>query len=324
MLGLILTQVLAGAAAARLGTRPLVIVGACGYALGLVPVALAESLTGLAASLAFVGVANGVLDLAMNVHGLDVERRLGRPILSGLHAAFSFGAFAGAIAGGAVAEAGAEVTVHLPSVAAAGIVIALIAGRFLLPPETGASSAGPAFATPNRALLALGMFAFCVLLSEGAVNDWSAVYLEDELDAGEAVAALGLAAFSLTMAFGRLAGDRMTLRLGAGVLARLGALAAAAGGTLAVLAPGPALAIPGFAVMGVGLATLFPLALRAASDDAGAPSVAAVSTTGYTGFLAGPPLVGGLAEIGGLRLGLGAVAALCFVGALLSGNAARG
>ena len=323
MLGLILTQVAAGALTARLGSRPLILAGACGYAAGLVPVAGAESLAALASTLALVGAANGVLDLAMNVHGLTVERRIGRPILSGLHAAFSFGALAGAAVGAAAAGAGVGVTAHLPVVAATGVAVAVIATTQLLPSGADARPEGPRIAAPSRALLGLGAFAFCVLLSEGAVNDWSAVYLEEELGAGESAAALGLAAFSVTMAFGRLAGDRTTERHGAGRLARGGALAAALGGAAAVTAATTAVAVAGFALMGAGLATLFPLALRAAAAHQGAASVAAVSATGYAGFMAGPPVVGGLAEAADLRVGLAAVAALCLAAALLSRGVAK-
>jgi MFS family permease len=318
MAGLLATQVLAGALVSRFGSRPVVLAGACGYALGLIPVALAESFAGLALALAFVGVSNGALDLAMNVHGLAVERRLGRPILSSLHAAFSFGALGGAAAGAVVAGAGVGVTTHLPVAAGAGVAAVALLTPSLLPRAVDAAPEGPRYARPTRALLVLGLFAFCVLLSEGAVNDWVAVYLDDDLSASEALAAAGLAVFSLTMALGRLAGDRVTVRLGAPRHALAGGSLAAAGACVAVAAQAPGPAIAGFALMGVGLAALFPLAVRAAATHAGAASVAAVSATGYAGFLAGPPLVGGLAELGGLRLGIAAVAVLCLMAALLA------
>jgi MFS family permease len=167
----------------------------------------------------------------------------------------------------------------------------------------------------------VGIFVFCVLLSEGAVNDWAAVYMNGELGASEAVAALGLAAFSITMGFGRLTGDRLAERLGPVRLARSGAALAAVGMTIAVAGGGTGGAIAGFAAMGVGLAALFPLALRAAAarGDAAGPAVAAVSAMGYLGFLAGPPAVGLLAELLGLRSALLLVAVLCAVAATLAG-----
>ncbi len=319
MVGLLTSQVVAGPLIVRLGSRPLVIVGGLGYAVGLVPVALAGSWGSLAGAFLFVGFANGLLDVAMNTHGLTVEKRLGRPILSTLHAAFSFGALGGAAVGGLAAGAGVEVEPHLFSVAAVGAASLMIAGRFLLPPGADASPEGPLFAVPSRALALVGAFAFCVLLTEGAVNDWSAVYIEGELDADEATAAAGLASFSLTMGVGRLFGDRLNVALGPVRLARGGATLAAVGIGIALLATGPGLALFGFACTGVGLAGLFPLALRAAAakGETAGPSVAAVSAVGYLGFLAGPPTIGGIAELAGLRAGLLLLVVLCGVAALL-------
>jgi MFS family permease len=321
MLGLVVSQFAAGALVARIGSRRLVVVGALGYAAGLIPVALSESFAALAVSLAFIGIANGVLDVSMNIHGLTVERRLGRPILSTLHAAFSFGALGGAVVGALVAAAGVGVAAHLTGMALLGAVAALTAGRFLLPSSADAVPEGPLIARPSRALLAIGVFAFCVLLAEGAVNDWAAIYLDDEIGTGEALAASGLAAFSLTMGVGRLFGDRLVERLGPVALAG-GASLSLAGMAVVLSASGPLLAVPGFAAMGLGLAALFPLALRAAAarGPVAGPSVAAISAFGYLGLLTGPPAVGGLSELVGLRAALALVAALLAIAALLAGS----
>jgi MFS family permease len=320
MLGLLVSQVGAGALVARVGSRHLVLVGVLGYAVALVPVSLSQSFVELAASFAFVGLANGVLDVSMNVHGLTVERGLRRPILSSLHAAFSFGALAGAVVGGIVAGAGVGVVPHLWTAAAAGATVGFVAVRFLLPPAADAAPEGPLLARPSRALVAIGIFAFCALLSEGAVNDWAAIYLDDDLGSGEGLAAGGLAAFSLTMGVGRLAGDRLTEALGPVRLARGGAGLAALGMATALAGAEAAIAITGFAAMGLGLAALFPLALRAAATRTGTPgpAVAAVSALGYCGFLAGPTSVGGLSELAGLRTALLLVAILCATAAALA------
>jgi MFS family permease len=132
MLGLLSVQAVAGALVSRFGSRPVVVGSAIGYALGLVPVALSTSLRALAASMLLIGMASGPLDVAMNVHGLTIERLLGRPILSGLHAAFSFGALGGAAAGGVIAGVGVGVVTHLSVVAALGTLLAL-GLRLLLP-----------------------------------------------------------------------------------------------------------------------------------------------------------------------------------------------
>ncbi|HEY6777344.1 MAG TPA: MFS transporter [Thermoleophilaceae bacterium] len=320
MVGLLVAQVGAGALVTRVGSRHLVLVGVLGYAAGLVPVSLSRSFVALAASLALVGLCNGVLDVSMNLHGLTVERGLQRPILSSLHAAFSLGALAGAAVGGIVAGAGVGVVPHLWTAAAFGTAVGLAAVRFLLPPSADAAPEGPLFARPTRALAAIGIFAFCVLLSEGAVNDWVAVYLEDDLGTGEGLAAAGLAVFSLTMGVGRLAGDRLTEALGPVRLARSGAGLAALGMVTALAGTEPAMAIAGFAAMGLGLAAMFPLALRAAATRSATPgpAVAAVSAVGYCGFLAGPTSVGGLSELAGLRTALLLVAILCATAAALA------
>jgi MFS family permease len=321
MLGLLSAQILTGPLISKRGSRPLVIVGAIGYAIGLVPIALAGTWGVLAASLLLVGFSNGLLDVAMNTHGLTVEKQLERPILSTLHAAFSFGALGGAALGGLAAGAGIGVEPHLFTVCAAGMVCVLVAARFLLPPGADATPDGPLFAVPTRALVLVGAFAFCVLLTEGAVNDWSAVYIEGDLDASDATAAAGLACFSLTMGIGRLFGDRLNLALGPVRLARGGAGLAAVGIGIALLADGPAVALFGFACAGIGLAGLFPLALRAAAakGETPGPSVAAVSAGGYLGFMAGPPSIGGIAELAGLRVGLLLLVVLCAVATLLAG-----
>jgi MFS family permease len=320
MIGLLSVQPLAGALVSRFGSRPVVLGGALGYALGLVPVALSTSLAALAASMLLIGVASGPLDVAMNVHGLTIERRLGRPILSGLHAAFSFGALGAAAAGGLIAGLGVGVVTHLSVVAGLGVLIAFALRPLLLPPGADAAPEGPRFARPTRALALVGLFAICAVLSEGAVSDWAAIYLDHEAGASEGTAAAGLAAFSLTMGIGRLTGDRLTERLGPATLARGGAALAAAGMGVALLARIPAVAIAGYAIAGCGLSTLFPLALRAAAERGASPgpAVAAVSAMAYVGFIAGPPAIGGLAELVGLRSALLLVVVCLSLAALLA------
>jgi MFS family permease len=177
-------------------------------------------------------------------------------------------------------------------------------------------------APPSRALAALGVVAFCCLLAEGAVFDWSAVYMSRTLGAGEVVAAAGLAAFSLTMGLGRLTGDRLADRLGAVTLARGGAALAGASFAVALVAASPPAAIAGFALLGAGLAAVFPLALAAAAARSPraptAPAIAAVSTAGYLGLVCGPPMVGLLSGVVGLVGALGVLVALCGVVVLLA------
>lgn len=323
MLGLIASQTAAGALVARFGSRELVTIGLLGWALALVPVALAESFAALAVGLGLIGFANGILDVSMNVHGLTVERELGRPMFTGLHAAFSFGGLGGAAIAALVAGLGVGVTPHLLVAAALAALVGLATRPLLLPPSADAAPEGPLLAVPTRGLVAVGALAFCTLLAEGSVNDWAAVYLDDELGASDAVAATGLAFYSLTMGVGRLAGDRLAAALGAVRLTRGGAALAALGMSLALLANATPLALLGFAVAGLGLSSLFPLALRAAAThgESVGPSVAAVAGCGYLGLLTGPPAVGGLTELSGsLRGALVLVVIVCLIGVALGGS----
>jgi MFS family permease len=313
--GLLVAQPLAGALAVRHGSRPLVAAAPL-YLIAVVLPALAVDLVTLLLAVTAVGAANGVLDIAMNTQGVAVERSLGTRLFSSLHAAFSFGALAGAGSAGVVAAVGIDPLPHLAVDGAVSAALAVLLARGLLRDEPRPE--GPRFARPSRRLAALGVIAFCALMAEGAVFDWSGVYLSDETDAAAGAAPLGLTAFSLTMGVGRLVGDRVAEWIGAGTAVRGGGVIAALGLGLALAFPEPGAAICGFAVMGIGLSVLFPLALRAAGmhGQATGAALAAVSTVGYVGFLAGPPLIGALADASSLRAALSLVCGLCLAAAV--------
>jgi MFS family permease len=323
-LGLLLAQPLAAAVAARTGSAPVTRASALALAAVLPLPALAPTPLALGAALAALGACNGALDIAMNAQGIAVDRRASRRIYASFHAALSFGAVAGAAAAGAIAALGVSPTVHLAALGAVLAAAAHRSGRWLLPAQLDAVPHGPTLTAPSRALAALGLVAFCCLLAEGAVFDWSAVYLRRTLDAGEATAAAGLAAFSLTMGLGRLTGDRLADRVGPVALARGGAALAGTSFAVALFAATPAAAIAGFALLGAGLAAVFPLALAAAAARSPhaptAPAIAAVSTAGYLGLVCGPPTIGLLSGLVGLVGALGVLVALCGVVVLLAGT----
>jgi MFS family permease len=314
---------LVGRLIASAGSRPVTRAGLVLMPATLALVALAPSLPALmAAALAF-GAANATLDVAMNAHGVAVENRLGRPILSSLHAGWSIGGLIGAGIGGALAATGLDVRLHLVLVPAAACGLALAASRALLPAAEDAVPALPALRRPSGYVALLGLIAFCCLFAEGAAADWSAVYLEDSLGTSAAVAATGFAAYSLAMAGGRLVGDRLTLRWGpTGLLVRCGTLAAAGLG-VALLIGHPAAAIAGFALLGAGVAPVVPVVFRAGGGAPGVPSsqgIATVSWIGYLGFLAGPPVIGLAADAVGLPAALAIVCAMTAAVALLAGT----
>src|SRR5215213_5164999 len=285
--------------------------------------ALAPSYALLLPAAMLLGAGNGSLDVAMNAHGVAVERRYESPILSSFHAAFSCGALLGAGLSALAAGADLDVRWHLLGVASAALVVGLVACRSLLPADAdhAGEEAGPLLAWPPRALWAVGAVGFCALVCEGATADWSAVYVRESLGAEAGVAALAFAAFSATMTLGRLAGDRLTRAWGAEALVRRGALLSAAALGAALLIGRPAAAIAGFALLGFGIAAMVPVVFRAAAEVEGvAPGVgiAAASTVGYFGFLVAPPIIGGVAEVTSLPFALGLLVLLGLVMAALA------
>jgi hypothetical protein len=298
---------------------------------GLMPAivlpALPHSVPALAGALFVVGLANSTLDLVMNAQGVSIERGMRRPILSSLHAAFSFGGFAGA---GLGALAAALRVAPLPHLAAAALLFGipgLIAtGRLLARDEDGDAHA-PSLnwrRMPSRLAL-LGAACFFCLMAEGGASDWSAKLVRDDLAGSAALGGIAYATFSIAMGTGRLIADRLWARWdSAGLLRRCGALAGL--GFAAGLAPGPAIAaIAGFAALGLGLAGVVPTLFRAGADEPGVstgPALSVVSSLGYFGFLAGPPLIGGVAQLTSLRLACGLLALAGFLVVALAPHAA--
>lgn len=318
--GLLLAQPVVGGVIARRGSRPLLLLAPL-IMLTVVLPALAWSFATLLLAVVIVGAANGTLDIAMNAQGVAVQRAARKRLFTSLHAAFSFGAFAGAAGAGAIASAGVDPLPHLATVAVLAALVAAALGPAILSDEGSADAAAARFARPTGRLVALGAIAFCALLAEGAVFDWSSIYLAAQTQASAGLAPLGLASFSLAMGVGRLAGDRLAARLGPGRVAS-GGLMLAGGGLAIALATGtPIGGLAGFAVMGLGLANAFPLTLLAAEGDGSGPTgpaLAAVSTVGYAGFLLGPPAIGLIAEAIELRAALLVIVALCVAAAMIS------
>jgi MFS family permease len=326
--GSLVSMPLAGGLVSRLGSRPVVGATGLGFFLALPLLAWSPSLALLVPALAFAGASGGSLDVSMNAHAVAVEKGQGRPIMSSFHAAFSLGGLAGAAVGGAVAAWGVGVAPHLAGVSALSLAAFALAYLRMLPAdEDRGESGGPAFARPTRALAGLGVISFCVLLGEGAMADWSAVYLKGTLGTGPGFAAAGFAAFSAAMVAGRLLGDRVTARFGPVVLVRAGAAISAAGLGISLAVAHPAAALVGFACAGLGFSIIFPTALSAAGrtkDSATGPAIAAVATAGYFGFLVGPPSIGFVAEGVGLGGALFIVVALSAAIVVLAGSVGRG
>jgi MFS family permease len=214
-------------------------------------------------------------------------------------------------------------TPHITGAALLIAASALALGGAMLGAEADAAPESSSFARPTPVLVTLGIVAFSVLFGEGAMADWSAVYLRDVNGAGPGLAAAGYASFSLTMATGRFIGDALIVRLGARRMVRGGGALAALGLLVAIVGAHPWASIVGFGAVGAGLSNIFPTVLATAGrleGQSAGPAIAAVSTLGYAGFLAGPPLIGFVAEGATLRGGLALVVASCLVVASLAGS----
>jgi hypothetical protein len=263
----------------------------------------------LALGLLVFGAVNGLLDVSQNAHGSAIERELGRPVMSSLHAGWSLGGLTGG--GFAALGAAAGLDARLEAVLVAAVLVGTVGvvGRRLGTASAATHGAGPVrLAFPARPALLLGALAGIVMLSEGAVADWSALYLHGDLDTSTGVAAVGYAAFAFGMTTGRLTGDGVNRRFGAAPLVRTGCALAAIALGAALLAGAAWATIPALALVGLGVANAVPILFSAGARIPGmapGPGMAAVTTTGYLGLLAGPPLLGILADATSLPAALG-------------------
>ncbi|NOC44110.1 MFS transporter [Ruegeria sp. HKCCD7559] len=296
------------------------------YTGSLILLAMADGLWGLAVFLFVFGAFHGSMDVAMNAWAAEVEQAYDKPVMSSFHAMWSLGAGLGALSGYAAVQMGLTVLVHF--LLAGGMVVGLALASSWVS-WTSRQSQEPqstVFALPSGALILVGIAALCGALGEGAVADWSAIYLRDITGASESVAALGYAVFSVTMVAFRLAGALVIIRFGPVVSARFGGICAAFGVFTVVSTATILPVLAGFALMGIGYAVIMPLAFSRAASDPNVPpgqAIASVATLGYGGLLIGPPLIGFLAEVFGLRLAFAVLLPLAVLIVLLAGALRR-
>jgi MFS family permease len=352
-LGAIATMAATGALCRRFGSPRLIVAGAVWLSLALLLPALARSAVALGLALAVFGIGYGGLNVAMNSLAVDLVAVLRRPVMPSFHAAWSLGGLAGAALGGLAAPVLTPLP-HFALVGLLGLAVTAGCGRTILTTtlpaahaapgdeaerapgpggegsaaETGAARETPGGgerppAAPGRAgvwrtVLLLGVIAICSTYGEGAVSDWGALHLREDLGAASGLAAAGYAAFALAEACGRLAGSTLLARLGQTRVLVYGGLATFAGMIAAALAPALPLALAGFALAGLGVANAFPAAMARVGLLAGPHGVAAASTLGYAGFLLGPPAIGFLASAVSLPVALTTVSLLALLAVALA------
>ncbi|MBB5935534.1 MFS transporter [Streptomyces zagrosensis] len=312
-LGASLAMPLAGWVSHRFGARTALRGLLALWTLSLALPALAPGLVALCGALFVYGATAGMSDVAMNALGVETEDRLGRSIMSGLHGMWSVGALVGSVAGTVAAHADVDARPHLAVTAAVLTVLGVLACRGVLDLRSGPDEhPPPRFALPPRSALIIGAVGFCAVFAEGASLDWSAIYLRDELNTSPGLAAASTTAFACTMAVARLAGDAVVTRFGPVRTVRTGGVCATLGGLLVVAATHPAMALGGFALLGLGVAVVVPLAFAAAGRSGPAPSqaIAGVATITYTSGLIAPSAMGSVADVTSLTVSFGVVTLL--------------
>ncbi len=291
--GSIVSMPLTGALAGRIGCRTVIVLSALLMCAGLPLLASVDGMPWFVVTLIVFGAAAGSIDVAMNIQAIAVERQGNRPVMSGFHGLYSVGGMVGAAGATALLGLGATPFVETLCVAGAMLVALLYASPNLL--ADGEATNGPVFVRPHGIVLLIGALAFSVFLTEGAVLDWSGVFLTSVRGMAPSYAGLGYAAFALTMTIGRLTGDRIVQRFGNLRVIALGALCAALGFGIATLAPSWPFTLAGYALVGAGCSNIAPVLFTSAGRQTLMPhqlAVSAITTLGYAGILAGPAAIG--------------------------------
>jgi MFS family permease len=325
--GAVVTMMLTGRLCRRYGSHPVTVVCAVLLSLSVMLPPLTHSVLALGAVLLLFGAAYGGINVAFNSAAVDLVRALDRPVMPTFHAAFSLGGMIGAGLGGLVAGS-LSPTRHLVGLGLVGLLVTALVGPPLLrlqPPApkatagTGPAHTGASRPTPRtrRLVIVFGLIALCTAYGEGALADWGALHLQQDLGSSAGAAAAGYSCFALAMTVGRLTGTTLLERLGRTRTVVAGGSVAAAGMLLGSLAPALWAALLGYAVTGLGLANLFPVAVERAGALAGPSGVAVASTLGYGGMLLGPPAIGFMADWFTLPTALTSVAVLAGVAALI-------
>ncbi|SAL34532.1 MFS transporter [Caballeronia humi] len=323
-LGAIVAMPLAGRLAPRFGSGRATALLAVAFVIALPLPALMPGFLPLCIALLVLGASNGALDVSMNGHASTIETEWRAPIMSSFHAAWSAGGLLGAASGALIQTWGGGIVGGL-AWPAVFIGVIVVAAALLALRDIGerAADSGGGLALPSAGVMRLAALAFLCMMVEGAVADWSAVFLRSTLEGDASVAALGYSAFALSMAACRIVGDVSVRRFGPSTVVAIGGLIAATGLALVLGLPNVVTACLGFALVGIGLANIVPVIFSAAGRSTATPAigVSMAATAGYAGFLVGPPLIGLGAGFVGLRLALGVLVAAALIVCLFGGRA---
>lgn len=312
----------AGWLTVRFGSRQITAISAAFFSFMVCLMPALPNFWALGAVFIVLGFANGALDIAMNSQAVAVEKMYERPLMSSFHAAFSVGTLAGALIAAFFAKIEATLSQHFMVIGGMAFTAAIWAGQNLvkddIQPEEKSSAK---FQLPNRALAGLGLIAFCCMLGEGAMADWTTIYMHKTLGFDTATAPLGYAAVTAAMTLGRIFGDKIIQYFGNQKVLIASSILAFSGLLMVLLTNSIVFSIIGFFVVGLGISIVVPIAYSVGGNAKGLPSgvgLAMITTIGYAGFVIGPPTIGFLADAFSLQKALGFVAGLFFVMFLLS------
>ncbi|GGM71436.1 MFS transporter [Dactylosporangium sucinum] len=323
--GVLVATPLAGRFVQRFGGRTSTMMTLAAWCTALALPALSQNVMVFGTLLLVFGMTSGTADMAMNAQGIEVEKRLGKSIMSGLHGSWSVGVLVAAFAGSLFARARVDARVHFAVTAGGLLVVGLIAAARLSGPPATVDRPGqqrvPWFCLPKGRVLLIGLVGFCAVFPEVAAHEWSAIFMRRVLGADEASAALATSVFALTMTGGRLGGDLVVRWFGAGRTVRICGLVGATGALLVVVAHTELLAMAGFMLIGAGVSVVVPLSFAAAGHAAASPAVgvAGVATVSYGAGLAAPSVIGGVAAASSLRWSFMVVAILAGLVAAAAG-----
>jgi MFS family permease len=319
--GLMTSLLFAGWLVSKFGSRKVMIAAALVYPATMVLLGIAANVWQLAFVLFLFGLASNLVNIAMNTQAVDVESMYGRSIMASFHGLWSIAGFSGAAIGTLLVSAGVAPWIHFAIIFSAAALLVLFFYKFTLPNDTSNAESHPFFVKPDKYILNLGLIAFCSMLCEGAMADWSGVYFQNIVRSPKEFITFGYVAFTGAMATGRFIGDSMVVKLGIKKVLQLSATLIATGLFISILFPYLATAIVGFLLVGLGVSSVVPLIYSLAGKSATMSpglALAAVSSVSFLGFLIGPPLIGFIAEAAGLRLSFALIAVIGLCPAILA------
>jgi len=321
--GQLVSLPLSGWLTSRFGSRQMLIGAAILFPLTLLLLALAATTWQLIAALFFFGLWANLINIAMNTQAVGVEKMYGRSIMASFHGLWSLAGFTGAAIGSLFVSADISPLLHFSIVCTLTGLLVFTFYKNTLPNSFESNSAQPLFVKPDRRILMLGLIAFCCMVCEGAMADWSGVYFQKVVQTPVAYTTLGFVAFMGTMATGRFLGDNLVTKFGVKNILQISGILIAAGLMTLVLLPFTATAIAGCLLVGFGVSCVVPVIFSLAGKSTGMSpglALAAVSTISFLGFLIGPPLIGFIAQAASLRWSFTIIAALGFGTTLLAGK----